>query len=65
MSCESPKRPYIRKGVALAGYVFWIDKYAEHEAVLIDILIDAGPVPFVRTVVPTHAYGQTLRQTRN
>lgn len=43
----------------LTGYISWIGKYAEHNAVLVDILIEAGAVPFVRTNVP-----QTLMVSR-
>jgi amidase len=34
------------------GYVAWIGQYAERNAVLVDILLEAGAVPFVRTNVP-------------
>ena len=34
------------------GYVSWIGKYADKNAVLVDILYDCGAVPFVRTNVP-------------
>jgi Asp-tRNA(Asn)/Glu-tRNA(Gln) amidotransferase A subunit family amidase len=34
------------------GYVSWIGKYADRNAVLVDILLEAGAVPFVRTNVP-------------
>jgi amidase len=34
------------------GYVSWIGKYAEKNAVLVDILEAAGAVPFVRTNIP-------------
>lgn len=34
------------------GYVSWIGKYAEKNAVLVDILEECGAVPFVRTNVP-------------
>lgn len=36
----------------LLGYVSWIGKYADKNAVLVDILYDCGAVPFVRTNVP-------------
>ncbi|KAH7915795.1 general amidase [Hygrophoropsis aurantiaca] len=36
----------------IMGYVSWIGKYAEKNAVLVDILIQCGAVPFVRTNVP-------------
>lgn len=41
------------------GYVSWIGKYAEKNAVLVDILEECGAVPFVRTNVP-----QTLMVSR-
>lgn len=34
------------------GYVSWIGKYASRDAVLVEILYEAGAVPFVRTNVP-------------
>ncbi|KIJ68407.1 hypothetical protein HYDPIDRAFT_173143 [Hydnomerulius pinastri MD-312] len=34
------------------GYVSWIGKYADKNAVLVDILEDCGAIPFVRTNVP-------------
>ncbi|KZP01876.1 general amidase [Calocera viscosa TUFC12733] len=34
------------------GYVSWINKPAKHNAVLVDVLLAAGAVPFVRTNVP-------------
>ncbi|KAI0068345.1 amidase signature enzyme [Artomyces pyxidatus] len=34
------------------GYVSWIGKYAERDAVLAEILIECGAVPYVRTNVP-------------
>ena len=34
------------------GYVTWIGKYSEHDAVLVEILYELGAVPFVRTNVP-------------
>lgn len=34
------------------GYVSWIGKYAEKNAILVDILEECGAVPFVRTNVP-------------
>ncbi|KAG1747892.1 general amidase [Suillus paluster] len=34
------------------GYVSWIGQYADKNAVLVDILIECGAVPFVRTNVP-------------
>jgi amidase len=36
----------------LVGYVSWIGQYAEKNAVLVDILLECGAVPFVRTNVP-------------
>lgn len=34
------------------GYISWIGRYAEKNAVLVDILIECGAVPFVRTNLP-------------
>ncbi|KAG2137384.1 general amidase [Suillus bovinus] len=34
------------------GYASWIGQYADKNAVLVDILIECGAVPFVRTNVP-------------
>ncbi|KZT10717.1 general amidase [Laetiporus sulphureus 93-53] len=34
------------------GYASWIGKYAENDAVLVEILYECGAVPFVRTNVP-------------
>ncbi|KAG2120925.1 general amidase [Suillus discolor] len=34
------------------GYVSWIGQYAEKNAVLVDILIECGAIPFVRTNIP-------------
>jgi amidase len=34
------------------GYVSWIGRYAEKNAVLVDVLIECGAVPFVRTNLP-------------
>ncbi|KAG0704637.1 general amidase [Suillus ampliporus] len=34
------------------GYVSWIGQYADKNAVLVDVLIECGAVPFVRTNVP-------------
>lgn len=43
------------------GYVSWIGKYAESNAVLVDILYECGAVPFVRTNVPqTLMWGETF-----
>jgi len=38
--------------IMIIGYVSWIGQYAEKNAVLVDILIECGAVPFVRTNVP-------------
>jgi hypothetical protein len=35
-----------------SGYVSWIGQYAEKNAVLVDILLECGAVPFVRTNIP-------------
>ncbi|KAF9467706.1 amidase signature domain-containing protein [Collybia nuda] len=41
------------KGIeSTMGYVSWIGKYAERNAVLVDILESLGAVPFVKTNVP-------------
>ncbi|KZT57365.1 general amidase [Calocera cornea HHB12733] len=43
------------------GYVAWVDRPAAKNAVLVDILLDAGAVPFVRTNVPqTLMWGETF-----
>ncbi|EJU01835.1 general amidase [Dacryopinax primogenitus] len=43
------------------GYVAWIDKPAEKNSVLVDILLEQGAVPFVRTNVPqTLMWGETF-----
>ncbi|KAF7977397.1 hypothetical protein HWV62_4023 [Athelia sp. TMB] len=51
------------------GYVSWIGRYADKNAVLVDILLEAGAVPFVRTNVPqtlmwpetyNHIFGRTV-----
>ncbi|KAG0696600.1 general amidase [Suillus ampliporus] len=34
------------------GYVSWIGQYADKNAVLVDVLIECGAVPFVRTNIP-------------
>ncbi|KAG1742229.1 general amidase [Suillus lakei] len=34
------------------GYISWIGRYAEKNAVLVDVLIECGAVPFVRTNLP-------------
>jgi len=34
------------------GYASWIGKYADKNAVLVDILLECGAVPFVRTNIP-------------
>jgi amidase len=36
----------------ILGYVSWIGRYAEKNAVLVDVLIECGAVPFVRTNLP-------------
>ncbi|KAG1747918.1 general amidase [Suillus paluster] len=36
----------------IMGYASWIGKYADKNAVLVDVLIECGAVPFVRTNVP-------------
>ncbi|OAX34389.1 general amidase [Rhizopogon vinicolor AM-OR11-026] len=42
------------------GYVSWIGQYAEKNAVLVDILLECGAVPFVRTNIPqTLMWGET------
>ncbi|KAJ8595435.1 general amidase [Rhizopogon salebrosus TDB-379] len=43
------------------GYVSWIGQYAEKNAVLVDILLECGAVPFVRTNIPqTLMWGETF-----
>lgn len=34
------------------GYVSWIGKYAERDSALVEVLYEAGAVPFVKTNVP-------------
>ncbi len=34
------------------GYAAWVGKYAEHDAVMVKLLLQAGGVPFVRTNLP-------------
>lgn len=55
------------------GYVSWIGKYADKNAVLVDVLIECGAVPFVRTNVPqtlmwpetfNNVFGRTLNPYR-
>ncbi len=42
------------------GYVGWINKPAEQNAALVDILLAQGAVPYVRTNVPqTLMWGET------
>jgi amidase len=36
----------------ILGYVSWIGRYTEKNAVLVGILIECGAVPFVRTNLP-------------
>ncbi|KAH7931012.1 general amidase [Leucogyrophana mollusca] len=47
------------------GYVSWIGKYAEKNAVLVDILIECGAVPFVRTNVPQTLMASLWPETFN
>lgn len=51
------------------GYAAWVGKYAEHDAVMVKLLLQAGGVPFVRTNLPqtimwgethNHVFGRTL-----
>ncbi|KAK0198954.1 general amidase [Armillaria mellea] len=43
------------------GYVSWIGTFAEHNAVLVDVLESLGAVPFVKTNVPqTLMWGETF-----
>ncbi|KAG0708899.1 general amidase [Suillus ampliporus] len=43
------------------GYVSWIGQYAEKNAVLVDILLECGAVPLVRTNIPqTLMWGETF-----
>lgn len=43
---------FMLKSPHFKGYVSWVGKYAKSNAILVDILNDAGAVPFVRTNVP-------------
>jgi Asp-tRNA(Asn)/Glu-tRNA(Gln) amidotransferase A subunit family amidase len=48
-------RIYARLGVTLLrvlGYVSWVGKVAERDAVLTEILLECGAVLYVRTNVP-------------
>ncbi|THV07615.1 general amidase [Dendrothele bispora CBS 962.96] len=57
------------KGIeSCMGYVSWIGKDADHNAVLVDILESAGAIPFVKTNIPqtlmwpetfNHVFGRT------
>ncbi|KIK70774.1 hypothetical protein GYMLUDRAFT_254100 [Collybiopsis luxurians FD-317 M1] len=53
---------------ACMGYISWVGRYAERNAVLTDILEEAGAVPFVKTNIPqtlmwpetfNHVFGRT------
>ncbi|KLO17536.1 general amidase [Schizopora paradoxa] len=57
----SLKDQFSMKGIeTIMGYVSWIGNYAEHDAVLVQILYELGAVPFVRTNVPqTLMWGET------
>lgn len=46
----------------VSGYTSWIGNVSEHDAVLIEILYDAGAVPFVRTNVPQTLYVWSISQ---
>jgi amidase len=52
MGDHCPRIPLTAGADRAAGYVSWVGKYAKHNAVLVDIMIEAGAVPFVRTNVP-------------
>ena len=47
------------KGLYSSGYVSWIGQYAEKDAALVEVLYEAGAVPFVKTNIP-----QTLMVSR-
>ncbi|KAG2159900.1 general amidase [Suillus bovinus] len=52
------------------GYVSWIGQYADKNAVLVDILIECGAVPFVRTNIPqtlmwTESFNNVFGRTTN
>ena len=40
------------KGLYSSGYVSWIGQYAEKDAALVEVLYEAGAVPFVKTNIP-------------
>ena len=42
----------MNRNLLVLGYVSWIGKYADKNAVLVDILLECGAVPFVRTNIP-------------
>ncbi|KAG8961123.1 hypothetical protein FRC03_005769 [Tulasnella sp. 419] len=49
----SLKDQFAMKGIeTIMGYVSWIGRVAEHDAVIVEILYETGAVPFVRTNVP-------------
>lgn len=46
------------------GYVSWVGKIAEEDAVIVQILYDLGAVPFVRTNVPQTMMVRTRTHTQ-
>lgn len=65
----SLKDQFCIKGVeTIMGYVSWVGRIADKNAVLVDMLLEAGAIPFVRTNVPqslmwgetyNHVFGRT------
>ncbi|GJE86082.1 general amidase [Phanerochaete sordida] len=52
------------------GWVSWIGKFSEHDAVVVQIIYDAGAVPFVRTNIPqtlmwAESYNMVFGRTLN
>ncbi|KAG8958714.1 hypothetical protein FRC03_008860 [Tulasnella sp. 419] len=57
----SLKDQFAMKGIeTIMGYVSWVGEYANHDAVIVEILHEMGAVPFVRTNVPQSLmFGET------
>lgn len=51
---DNPPMCYSRctRAELMIGYAKWIGRYAESDCVLVEILLECGAVPFVRTNVP-------------
>lgn len=43
---------YLTQFSVILGYAAWIDKVSPKDCTLVEILYEAGAVPFVRTNVP-------------